>query len=314
MTRAIRRVAGGLVWLAVVVVIAFGSAGIVTGLNHPPASTGHELTDAGDAEVRPVLDSAAADLADLTDQVESLGVEARTALAALNGTDAKTADDAIAAGDTLVTGILARAAAIRRALVTVPYVGTATAGLHLSDAVIARHAALVDALDATDGLDDAWLRLSVGSIAAAKMSALLAEHDRLVNQAVERGRLARYSDAIDKIDAAAAQLDTARVERDQLANTVDVSVLDDWIGRNAVYDDALRDLYRAIPKVTKKVTPKIRAAVKAEAAARARLPPDTRGLVIIMADIGRGGMNGAVIAIEETRAALADALAADPGG
>ena len=56
------------------------------------------------------------------------------------------------------------------------------------------------------------------------------------------------------------------------------------------------------------MTAATRAAVKAEAAARAQLPPDTRALVVIMADIGRGGMNGAVIAIEEARATLADAL------
>jgi hypothetical protein len=46
-------------------------------------------------------------------------------------------------------------------------------------------------------------------------------------------------------------------------------------------------------------------------------------LVIIMAEIGRGGMNGAVIAIEEARGKLGDALdvdtaapndAPDPGG
>jgi hypothetical protein len=313
-TRAVRRLVGGVVWVAVVVVIALGSAGIVAGLNHPPdGSAGNELTDAGDAQVTPLLDAAATDLADLADQVESLGVDARTALAALNGTDSKTAEDAIAAGDALMADILARAAAIRHDLTVVPYVGTATAGIHLSDPVIARHAALVDALDATGGLDDSWLRLSIGSIAATRTSSLLAEHDRLVNQAVERGRLAHYADAIKKIDDAAAQLDAARDERDRLANTVDVSVLDDWIGRNAAYDDALRDLYRAIPKIGKKVTPKIRAAVAAEAAARARLPPDTRGLVLIMADIGRGGMNGAVIAIEEARASLADAVSADSG-
>ncbi len=314
MTRAVRRLVGGLVWFAVVVVIALGAAGIVAGLNHPPdGSTGNEVTDAGDAQVSPMLDAAAADLADLADQVESLGVDARTALAALNGTDSKTAEEAITAGDALMADILARAAAIRHDLTVVPYVGTATAGIHLSDPVIARHAALVDALDATDGLDDSWLRLSIGSIAATRTSAFLAEHDRLVNQAVERGRLARYGDAIKKIDDAANELAGARDERDRLANTVDVSVLDDWIGRNAAYDDALRDLYRAIPKIGKKVTPKIRAAVAAEAAARARLPPDTRGLVLIMADIGRGGMNGAVIAIEEARASLADAVSADGG-
>jgi len=45
---------------------------------------------------------------------------------------------------------------------------------------------------------------------------------------------------------------------------------------------------------------------------RARLPPDARGLVLIMSDIGRGGMNDAVITIEEARGKLADALAPAP--
>ncbi|HEX6869172.1 MAG TPA: hypothetical protein VF119_10230, partial [Candidatus Limnocylindrales bacterium] len=52
-----------------------------------------------------------------------------------------------------------------------------------------------------------------------------------------------------------------------------------------------------------------------EEAARAKLPPDPSALVIIMADIGRVGMNGAVIGIEDARSALADALdAADAAG
>jgi hypothetical protein len=135
-----------------------------------------------------------------------------------------------------------------------------------------------------------------------------AEHDRLVGQAIDRGRLAKYADAIKLIDQAEAELTTARGIRNQLVNTVDVTVLDEWIARNADYDVALRKLYDAISKVGNKVTPATRAAVKAEAAARARLPPDTRGLVVIMSEIGRGGMNGAVIAIEEARAKLADAI------
>ena len=121
------------------------------------------------------------------------------------------------------------------------------------------------------------------------MSTALAEHDRLVGQAIDRGRLAKYADALKLIDEAEAQLTTARGIRNQLVNTVDVTVLDEWIARNADYDVALRKLYNAISKVGKKVTPATRAAVKAEAAARARLPPDTRGLVIIMSEIGRGG-------------------------
>ena len=91
----------------------------------------------------------------------------------------------------------------------------------------------VAALDATDGLDLSWLRLSVGSVAASKMSTALAEHDRLVGQATERGRLAKYADALKLIDQAEAQLTTARGIRNQLVNTVDVTVLDEWIARNA---------------------------------------------------------------------------------
>jgi stage V sporulation protein SpoVS len=60
-----------------------------------------------------------------------------------------------------------------------------------------------------------------------------------------------------------------------------------------------------------RVTQAIRAAIAAEKAARAQLPGDTSGLVIILAEIGRGGLNQAVIAIEEARGRLADSLAAE---
>ena len=171
-----------------------------------------------------------------------------------------------------------------------------------------------------DGLHTAWTRLTVGSVAATKMSGLLAEHDRLVGQAADRGVHAKYAEAMKLLDQAQAQLASARDLRNELVTTVDVSVLDEWLTRNEDYDVALRNLYKEISKVGKTVTATTRAAVKAEADARARLPPDTRGLVIIMAEIGRGGMSDAVVAIEEARAKLADALDAatapssdDPG-
>jgi hypothetical protein len=300
---------GAVVWTAIVIVIALGGAGLVVGLDHPPGSAGRpDVTASGDAVVVPMLDAAESDLGNLADQVQALGTQARGALAALNGADPAVSDAAIAEGTRLVGDVVARTAAIRRALASVPYIGTPEAGLFVSDAVVARHDALVAALDATDGLDVSWLRLSVGSAASSKMSMALAAHDRLIGQATDRGRLARYADALELIDQAQAELTTARGIRDQLVNTVDVTVLDEWIARNADYDVALRKLYQAISKVGRQVTPATRAAVKAEAAARARLPPDTRGLVIIMSEIGRGGMNGAVIAIEEARAKLADAI------
>jgi hypothetical protein len=309
MRRRLRTVLAALAWFAIIVVIALGAAGLVAGLDHAPGPAGRpELTAAGDAEVAPLLDAAEDGLGALADQVEALGVQARGALAALNGSDTATGEAAIAEGDRIVADVIRRTTALRLELAAVPFVGTPEAGLTVSDAIVARHAALVAALDATDGLDTSWARLSIGSVAATKMSTLLAEHDRLVGLAAAQGRLAKYADAMKLIDGAEAQLAAARTIRDQLVNTVDVTVLDEWIKRNAEYDVALRDLYTAISKVKGKVTAATQAAVKAEAAARKRLPPDTRGLVIIMADIGRGGMNGAVIAIEEARAKLTDAI------
>jgi ribosomal protein L12E/L44/L45/RPP1/RPP2 len=120
--------------------------------------------------------------------------------------------------------------------------------------------------------------------------------------------MAKYAEAIKLLDQAEKQIASARILRDRLVATVEVSVLDEWLDRDAAYDVALRNLYKAISKVGTKVTAATQAAVKAEATARARLPPDGRGLVVIMAEIGRGGMNGAVIAIEEARAKLTDAL------
>ena len=46
----------------------------------------------------------------------------------------------------------------------------------------------------------------------------------------------------------------------------------------------------------------------AERKARDFLPSNTSGLVIILAEIGRGGLNQAVIGIEETRAKLQAAI------
>jgi hypothetical protein len=304
-----RTVAGGVIWVAIIVIISLGAAGLVTALDHPPGSPGRtDFTAPGDAEVIPQLDTAEAAFAALADQVDALSSEARAALAALNGADPTASAAAIENGDHLVSGIIARTALLRRALADVPYVGTPEAGLTVSDAVVARHATLVAALDATDGLDTAWTRLTLGSVAASNMSRMLAEHDRLVVAAADRGVNAKYAAAIKVLDQAKAQIASARALRDQLSATVDVSVLDEWLARNETYDVALGNLYKALSKVGTKVTKETRAAVKAEAAARANLPPDTRGLIVIMAEIGQGGMSRAVIAIEDAKAKLTDAL------
>jgi predicted pyridoxine 5'-phosphate oxidase superfamily flavin-nucleotide-binding protein len=172
-----------------------------------------------------------------------------------------------------------------------------------------RHARLVAALAETQGLDQAWARLAVGSASASRLSGLLATHDETVLKAAAKGRDGDYAEALKILDDADAVIADSRALRNRLANTVDVTTLDEWLDRSEGYDVALRDLYDALRKSEGRVTAAVRSAMTEERKARDRLPPDTRGLVVIMAEIGRGGMNGAVIAIEQARGELADLLA-----
>jgi len=268
------------------------------------------LTARDDAPVTARLDAITADLLVVSDRLDALGVQARGALAALVANDPAKAATALDTGDTLIADIRERSTAISTALDEVPLIGTAAAEYRLGPAVRERHARLVAALADTRGLQTAWDGLAVGSAAATRLSNLLAAHDQAVLAAAKQGRDAEYATALTHLDEADAAIAAARKLRDTLAKNMDATTLDQWLDRSAGYDKALRDLYTALRDSNGRVTSAVRAAMTAERAAKDRLPPDTRGLVLIMAEIGRSGMNGAVIAIEQARGKLADALAA----
>ena len=121
-------------------------------------------------------------------------------------------------------------------------------------------------------------RLATWSAAAARMSTLLANHDKTALQAAAQGRRANYAEALTILDDAdEIIIADARRLRDQLAATVDVETLDDWLDRSADYDKALRDLYAALRKSDGRVDAAVRRAVTAERKARIALPADTRG-------------------------------------
>jgi len=219
----------------------------------------------------------------------------------------------------LIETIRTRTGAIDAELAAVPLLDSPDGAYQVSAAQRERRTRLRDALGATVDLQGAWARLTAGSIAASRLAARLDDHDQAVLKAAEQGRNAKYKAAAATLDDADAAIADARTLRDRLAATVDVSTLDQWLDRNADYDTALRTLYLALKDVGGRVTDAVREAVAAERAAKDRLPPDRRGMIVIMAEIGRGGMSSAVIAIEEARGRLTDALAApspspDPDG
>jgi hypothetical protein len=312
-TDVLRRLVLAVAWTAIAALISAGAAGIVVGLDHVPGTPARpELTWAADREATAELDGVEAELEALRSRVGELGVKARGALASLAGQDLDIVQATVDEGAALVGEIDALSAEIRTELTAVPGISGSLARFTTSDAVRERHAAMLAALDATAGLDTAWDRLTSGSLAAARLSQLLADHDRTMGDAFLQGRDRRYDEAIGIIAEAGAFLDEAEVMSRQLARTVDVSTLEDWIARNRAYDEALRRLYEAVRESGGVRTDAVTAALDAERAARDQLPPDTRGLVVIMSEIGQGGLFAAGIAIEEARASLTEAMARLP--
>ena len=174
--------------------------------------------------------------------------------------------------------------------------------------MIHRYQALAETRGVTDGLETDWAGFAGRALNAATLTNLLSRHDKQTADAAAQGSAAHYQQALDLLDESDAMIEQARGLRDDLAGSTDVSTLTTWIDRNAAYDAAVRRLYDALLESKGRVTDQVREAFAGEQAARRGLPADTRGLVVIMSDIAQGGLNQAVISIEQARGALSSAL------
>ena len=310
MIATLRRALLAAVWLFIIVVMALGGAGVVAQWSHPPATPSRaELTWHGDQEVAPSLDAAQADLEAIGGDLERLSVLARGALAAVTADDQEPFSRALGEGGDVTRAIASASAALRADLIALPG-DVAIDAISYGGDTLARRAAMLTAIESSAGLGRDWARFTVGSLAASDLISLLTSHDLTVAAAVSEGRAAEYESALPMLARAVTKLDDATDIRDRLANTTDVEILDEWLGRNRRYDEALVALYTALRDSGGLVNDAVRDAYREETAARAVLPPDTRGLVIIVAEIGRGGLNQAVIAIEQARGRLNLALQA----
>jgi len=316
--RRIRPLALAAGWLIAAVLFSLGAAGIVTGIGGYPGTTARpELTGVGDEAIEPALVAALDDLETLTAAVDDLGTQARLALAALVAADVERLSGAIDTGTAQLADVSDQAAALRAHLLVLPGIAPdpvdplpPSAELQLGRDMRDRFTVIYRALDATAELPSAWARFTSASLAAQALTEVLLDHDASTGDAAKLGGSGKYPEALKQLDTSDALIGTARSARDKLANTVDVATLTEWIERNATYDAALRDLYDSLRRSKGKVDDEVRAAFEAEQAARERLPADTRGLVVILAETARGGMNQAAIAIEDARIQLEDAVAA----
>lgn len=313
MTR-LRSLLIALAWLTIAILVATGAAGVATMLNPPPVSGARpELTRTGDRVAAQALDAATVRLGALSDAVDALGRSSRQALASLAAGDADGLAATLAAGTDQLAAVTTKVDELQVALAAVPSMA-GDGALRVSPDTIARYQALAEAPALTRNLEADWTVLSARAMAASVLPDLLARHDRQTAAAARQGGAGHYAAALSLLDASDSLIVESRGLRDRLSQNADVTTLSQWIDRLAAYDAALRQLYAAMIESRGRVTSAVRAAFAAQQAAKVALPADTRGIVVIMGDIARGGLNQAVIDIEVARGSLAALLAAQPPG
>jgi hypothetical protein len=298
----------GLFWTILFVVLAAGGAGLVSAAWHAPGTPERaELTYPGDAALDARLDAATATLEDIADEVEVLADAAKAALADVSNTDVESLQESLERGGDAAATIEQRTRAARNALAGLPGDGP-DAPVRYSNATLVRRSVVLTAIDAASGLALHWRAVAARVIETANLTTLLDRHDQTVLAAAADGRASRWQRAIDTLDLALGTVADVQTLRARLIAGEDGTVLDEWIKRNRDYDVALRALYRALRSSDGVVTARVEAASLDEQRARNLLPPDRRTIVVIVSEVTRGGLTEALVAIEDARARIDDAL------
>lgn len=311
----------GIFWTALFAILAAGGAGLVGQAWHPPGSPVRaELTYPGDLALNSRLDAAIAGLAEIADEVESLADAAKTALAEVTNRDPTSLREAVDRGGASAATIEARAAELRLALADLPGAGP-TATIDYSNATLVRRSNVLAAIDAASGLAVYWRQVAARATETANLMALISRHDQTVLAAAADGRDSRWQRAVRTLDEALLVVADVQTVRARLIAGADGTVLDEWIRRNRDYDTALRNLYRALHDCScpgGPFTVEVQFAYRDEGLAREQLPPDRRTIIVIVSEVTRGGLTEAVIAIDDARGRIDDALAepetGEPGG
>ena len=306
--RAIAPLARAAAWLAIAVALALGAGGVVVAADRPPGDESRpELTARADRAVAARLDELRDEVDAIDRDVERLSRAGRQALIELSQRDVGGLVDQLETGNAIVGRVVANAARVRRTLAELPYPPTSS---RIGDATRDRIDALEDLVEAAAPLRETWSVLAARSAPAVRLVSLLEEHDSHTVTAARLGTRERYADALEELDRSLEVLDRADGVRDELARTSDVSTLDVWLERSRTYDEALVNLYTILVASRGAFNDEAREAFAEVEAAQKLLPPDTRGLVVIMAEIAQGGLNQSVIAIEAARGSVASASAA----
>lgn len=297
-------------WTLLAAVLAVAAAGLVAKLWHPAGGPARaELTWLGDTELTSALDASEARVLEVAARVDELADEARVALASVAASDPALLEESLSRGTVQAAAIQAAVVTLREALRALPG-DERDAALHYRSELVLRRGALLAAVEAAAGLPGDWGAVRARSRDIAALLDLIATHDQRVLDAAAAGRESRYRNAISTLEEAEAALAAIEELRAKLVSGTEPTVLDEWVDRNRTYDLALSALYQALRESDGETTVEVQAAARAERIARQGLPADGRAIIVIISEVARGGLNQAVLAIEETRGRIDAALTA----
>jgi hypothetical protein len=289
-----------LLWVVLAAAVALGAAGLTGQLSHPPGDDRRaELTYSGDHAIAARLDEATARLRDVAANVDTMAVAAKAALSAISSADAVALQTNLERGNGAAVLISSATLDLRSSLTGLPGDGP-DATIQFSNATLVRRAQILASIDAALSLAEDWQSVTGRSVDAARVVTLIRQHDTTIAAAAALGRSASYPDAISQIDQGRVTLEDVASLRDQLVASSDVTVLDEWVERNDNYDKALKALYEALVAAGGRNTLLVQAAYREEKIARDQLP-NAGAIVVIVAEIARGGLNQAVLAIDDAR-------------
>jgi hypothetical protein len=301
-------------WLVLAVVIALGGAGLVGEMTHPPGGASRaELTYPGDRELAVRLDDASSRLQQVSASVDQLSADAESALGDLARIDGTSLTNDLAHGTGSAAVISTATSDLRNSLAGLPGDGP-DALVRYSNATLVRRAAILAAIDAAGGLSNEWLSVTGRSTDAAHLTTLLTNHDTTVAAAVSLGLQSKFADAVTTLAQARTTLGQIDVLRAEFSAGTEVTVLDAWVTAHARYDTALLALYKALAASGGKTNLTVQAAYREENIARGLLPTDNRSVVVIVSQLASGGLNQAVLAIQDASGRIARALAEAPPG
>jgi len=296
-----------LLWVVLAAAVALGAAGLTGLVSHPPGGNARaELTYSGDRAIQVRLDDATNRLRDIAANVDAMAAAAKAALGAIASADAVALQANLQRGNGAAVLISTATLDLRSSLAGLPGDGP-DATIQFSNATLVRRAQILASIDAAVSLSEDWSSVTGRSVDAARVVNLIRQHDTTVAGAAALGRSGAYSDAIAQIDQARITVEDITALADQLVASSDVTVLDEWVQRNQKYDQALRDLYQSLIISKGRNTLIVQAAYREEKIARDLLP-NAGALVVIVADIARGGLNQAVLAIDDARGRIDRAL------